>query len=324
MRRFLRLVLTVAGPGCAMCTPCEGCSKAFADPPKAAAPQGRPAAAVVNGEVVHLDQVDAALKARPLTAGPVPPAMLKQLRLAMLDGLIDDVLLRQFVAKHGPKVDPVELDGHLKGLAEALAKQGKKPADYYRETGQTEAEVRQAWAALLGFHKYANQVGTEAELKAYFAANKDVFDRVTVRASLLMGRVGPAAAPGEKVAAREKLARLKADIAAGKVTFADAARRHSLDPSAPAGGDLGFFARRDAVVDPEVAQAAFAARPGELAGPVDTEFGPALVLVTDRTPGKPAAFEQVVEWVKDCYADDLRTRLVAKLRNEGRVEVLVP
>ena len=124
--------------------------------------------------------------------------------------------------------------------------------------------------------------------------------------------------------AREKLTKLKADIAAGRVTFADAARRHSLDPTAPAGGDLGFFARRDAVVDPEVAQAAFAAKPGEVVGPVDTEFGPCLVHVTDRTSGKPAAFEPVAEWVKDCYADDLRTRLVAKLRKEGNVQVLVP
>jgi parvulin-like peptidyl-prolyl isomerase len=281
-------------------------------------------AAVVNGDTVDLDQVDATLKARPITAGPVPPAQLRLLRLAVLDGLIDDLLLRQFVDKHGPKVDAAEIDGHLKGLAEALAKQGKRPADYYRETGQTEAEVRQAWTALLSFHKYATQVGAEAELRAYFAANRDVFDRTTVRASILMGRAGPAASPGERVAAREKLNRLKADIAAGTVTFADAARKHSLDPSAPAGGDLGPFARRDLHVDPEVARAAFAAKPGELVGPVDTEFGPALVLVTERTPGKPAAFEQVAEWVKDCYADDLRTRLAAKLRKEGRVEVLVP
>jgi hypothetical protein len=308
-----------------MCAPVEGCGRAFADPPAAARPgrparPARPVAAVVNGEPIFRDQLDAALTARPLTAGPVPPA----LRRAMLDGLIDDVLIRQFVAKHAPPVDPAELDGHLKGLAEGLAKQGKRLADYYRETGQTEAEVRQAWAALLGFHKYAETAGTDAELRAYFAANRDVFDRVAVRASLILGRQPTGGRPGEAVAAREKLTKLKADIAAGKLTFADAARRHSLDPSAPAGGDLGRFARRDPVVDPAVAQAAFAAKPGEVVGPVDTEVGPALVLVTDRTPAQPAAFEQVVEWVKECYADDLRTRLLTKLRKDGSVQVVEP
>ena len=323
MRRWLRLVLSVAGPGCGLCAPCEGCSKAFADPPAAPRP-ARPVAAVVNGEPIFTDRLDAALKARPLAAGSVPPAQLAAFRRAMLDGLVEDVLLRQFVARECPPVDAAELDGHLKGLADGLAKQGKRPADYYRETGQTEAEVRQTWAALLGFHKYADRVGTDAELRAYFAANKDVFDRVQVRASVILGRVSPAGSPGELVAAREKLAKLKADIAAGTMTFAAAARKHSLDPSAPLGGDLGLFARRDLVIDPDVAKAAFAAKPGELVGPMDTEFGPCLVLVTDRTPGKPAAYEPVAEWVKDCYADDLRTRLAAKLRKEGSVQVLLP
>ncbi len=323
MRRFVRLLLSVAGPGCGMCAPCEGCGRAFADPPAAPRP-ARPVAAVVNGEPVFVDQLDAALRARPLTAGPVPPAQLVALRRAMLDGLLDDVLLRQFVARHGPTVDPAEIDGHLKGLAEGLAKQGKRPADYYREVGQTEAEVRANWTALLAFHKYAERVGTDAELRSHFAAHRDVFDRVQVRASVILGRVSPSASPGELVAARERLAKLKVDITAGKLTFADAARKHSLDPSAPLGGDLGLLARRDAVVDPEVATAAFAAKPGDLVGPVDTEFGPALVQVVERTAGKPAAFEQVVEWVKECYADDLRGRVLAKLKKEGNVQVLLP
>ncbi len=326
MRRFLRFLLSVAGPGCGVCAPCEGCGRAFAaDPPKATAPQQtRPLAATVNGEPIFLDQVDTALKARPLTSGQVPPSQLKILRLAVLDGLVDDLLLRQFVIQHGPKVEAAEIDGHLRGLVEALAKQGKRMSDYLRETGQTEAEVRQTWTALLSFHKYAEQVGTDAELRAYFAANKDVFERVTVRASQIMLRVSPAASPGEKVSAREKLTRLRDEILSGKLTFAEAARRHSLDPTAPLGGDLGYFARRDAVVDPEVAQAAFAAKVGEIAGPLDTEFGPCLVQVAARTPARAATFEQVVEWVKECYADDLRTRLVAKLRKDGRVQVLVP
>lgn len=324
MRRFVRLLLSVAGPGCGLCTPCEGCSKAFAADPPATQRPARPVAAVVNGEPVFVDQLDATLKARPLVAGTLPPGQRDALRRAMLDGLVEDVLLRQFVTRHCPPVDPAEIDGHLKGLAEGLAKQGKTPADYYREVGQTEAEVRRNWTAMLAFHKYAERVGTESELKAYFAANRDVFDRVQVRASVILGRVSGSATPGELVAARERLAKLKADIAAGRVTFADAARKHSLDPSAPLGGDLGLFARRDVVVDPDVARAAFAAKPGDLVGPLDTEFGPALVQVVERTAGQPATFEQVVEWVKECYADDLRGRLLVKLRKEGSVQVLLP
>jgi len=54
--------------------------------------------------------------------------------------------------------------------------------------------------------------------------------------------------------------------------FAELARRYSADPgSAVKGGDLGWF-RSDRMV-PEFADAVFAAKPGAIVGPVQTQFG---------------------------------------------------
>ena len=111
---------------------------------------------------------------------------------------------------------------------------------------------------------------------------------------------------------------------AGKLAFADAARKHSMCPSAPKGGDLGFIGLRDPAVDEAFARAAFALKAGEVSEPTDGEFGVHLVQATERKPGTPAAFEKVADLVRDCYAEDVRQGLVGLLRKQAPIQVTVP
>ena len=60
--------------------------------------------------------------------------------------------------------------------------------------------------------------------------------------------------------------------------FAALAKRFSKCPSKSKGGDLGFFRRGDMVK--EFDEAAFAAPVGTPVGPVKTEFGYHIILVT--------------------------------------------
>ncbi|MBE6525634.1 MAG: peptidyl-prolyl cis-trans isomerase [Candidatus Methanomethylophilaceae archaeon] len=62
--------------------------------------------------------------------------------------------------------------------------------------------------------------------------------------------------------------------------FADLAKRFSKCPSGKKGGDLGWFRPGDMV--PEFDQAAFSAEKGVVVGPVKTNFGYHLILVTDQ------------------------------------------
>ncbi len=62
--------------------------------------------------------------------------------------------------------------------------------------------------------------------------------------------------------------------------FADLAKRFSKCPSGKKGGDLGWFRPGDMV--PEFDQAAFSAEKGAVVGPVKTQFGYHLILVTDQ------------------------------------------
>ena len=77
----------------------------------------------------------------------------------------------------------------------------------------------------------------------------------------------------------------------GGADFEQLARDRSTGPSAPAGGDLGYF-RREAMVA-RFSEAAFAMTAGEVSAPVQTQFGWHVIKVEDRRETAPPPLDQV-------------------------------
>lgn len=121
---------------------------------------------------------------------------------------------------------------------------------------------------------------TDAQMHAYYDAHHDEFTRPGVaRLSVVkMERVVTAA---DTAAARAHALQLRAEITSGKSTFADVAKRESIDSaSAVTGGDLGMSAKGRFV--PEFDKAAWALKPGEISQPVLTPFGFHLIKLNSR------------------------------------------
>jgi peptidyl-prolyl cis-trans isomerase C len=253
---------------------------------------------------------------------PPTEAQRRQVRSEVLGLIINDVLMRQFLRKNGPKVEPVDVDKQVADFTKSLEQQ-KPPRtlqDFYRETGQTEEQVRSNITRMLQWMAYVKAHVKDDDIKAYYGQSKDFFDQVAVRASHIVFRVAPDAPEAERKATRDKLTALRDEIVAGKLDFAEAAKKHSQCPSAPGGGDIGFFSRKG-MLDENFAKAAYALKADEVSDIVTTDFGLHLIKVTDRKPGKPSDFEKIKDEVRDFYVEELRQNLLMQERKNAKIEI---
>jgi len=109
------------------------------------------------------------------------------------------------------------------------------------------------------------------------------------------------------VDSEDKAKKLLADIQGGK-PFADVAKENSTDGSAKAGGDLGWFSLGTMVKPFE--DAVVAAKVGEVAGPVQTDFGWHLILVTETRPKAPPSLDDMKQQLSNqVQADAIKAYL---------------
>jgi peptidyl-prolyl cis-trans isomerase C len=196
-------------------------------------------------------------------------------------------------------------------------------ADFYKESGQTEAQLRTNILNMLRWAAYVKEHVTEADVQRYFEQSRDFFDRVAVRASHVVLRISPAASPGEREQVRTRLQTLRQEIVGGKIDFAEAAKKFSQCTSASNGGDIGYFPRKLAVEEP-FAKAAFALKVGDISEVVETDYGMHLIKVTDRKPGQPADYNKIKEEVRELYTEEMRLAVLAQQRKTAQIEINLP
>jgi peptidyl-prolyl cis-trans isomerase D len=120
---------------------------------------------------------------------------------------------------------------------------------------------------------------SEADLRKYFDAHKSEFER-TGRATVSVLSIPRVVTAADSAAVRARIEALRAEIAGG-AKFEDVAKRESADTVSGAnGGDLGKGPKGRFV--PEFEKALDALKPGELSGPVLTQFGYHLIRLDSR------------------------------------------
>ncbi|MCE2989567.1 MAG: SurA N-terminal domain-containing protein [Burkholderiales bacterium] len=125
---------------------------------------------------------------------------------------------------------------------------------------------------------------TADEVKQYYETNRARYvTREERKASHILISVASDAKDADKKAAEEKAKQLFAQVKANPKQFPELAKKNSADPGSGAnGGDLGFFGR--GMMVPPFEKAVFEANKGDLVGPVLSDFGYHIILVTDVKP----------------------------------------
>jgi parvulin-like peptidyl-prolyl isomerase len=296
----------------------------------------QPAAATVNGQPVAEVAVQRGLKR-------VPPAEHAKARPEILNYLIDNILIDQYLTAQKAAVDAKEVEARVTEIKNEVKKQGQDYAKMLTELMLTEDELRAQVTADLRWEKYSVAQGTEAVLKDMFTKHPEMFDGSMVRARhILLTPAGDAASVAQaKTQLKAVKAQLEGQVAADvaklpdnadplareqarceRMTelFGEQAKKLSTCPSKTEGGDLNWFPRAGSMVEP-FAAAAFALKPGQMSEPIQTPFGYHLILVTGRKPGAPAKFEDVKEEVREMYCQQLREGLVAQLRTKAQIVI---
>lgn len=131
---------------------------------------------------------------------------------------------------------------------------------------------------IASFSKEEIETSDEEALKYYQKNKEDFKTQETRRLNYVYFSTVPTVEDTAKIYQRAE--EIKKEALAGK-DFSELANAESADPSAATNhGDLGYFERKDMVK--EFSDAAFTAKPGEIIGPVKTQFGLHIIKVIDK------------------------------------------
>jgi peptidyl-prolyl cis-trans isomerase D len=136
----------------------------------------------------------------------------------------------------------------------------------------------------------------EAELKADYDRRRASFQvPEQVTAAHILIKTDPEKGPAGDAAAKQKADALFARLQKGE-DFAKLANENTDDPSGKgSGGQLAPFGRGQMV--PEFEQVAFDMKPGEIRGPVKTQFGYHIIKLIAKTPAHVRPLEEVREQI---------------------------
>ncbi|MBN2364709.1 MAG: hypothetical protein EH225_01000 [Calditrichaeota bacterium] len=214
----------------------------------------------------------------------LPPAISENPNF-MTDGTFDMSKYRQ--ALQNPQIDWTPVENYLREVlpyqklqnivtASVMVTEEELKSDYIENNQK--AKMTYLMVPSSAFFKDSVKA-SDKEIRNYYEKNKEDF-RIEERRKLnyVLFSTTPTAPDSQRII---KLAKeIKAEAEAGE-DFAMLADEYSEDPSVRSNhGDLGYF-EKDRMV-PEFSEAAFSAKPGEIVGPIQTNFGVHIIKVHDK------------------------------------------
>ena len=288
---------------------------------------------MVNGKKIMNTDVEAELKKILASRGmPVDAIPLEQKKM-FVRKIVENMISEQLLAAETKDMElsDADVEAELKKISDARGDLDKFAQTQGLSLEQLKGEIRKMLKQRKWMdEKLAGKVAelTDADAKEFYDKNPQYFQMPEqVRASHILFMVDQAAAP-EKVAEAMKKAEAATKRAAAE-DFAKLAGELSEEPGAKErGGDLEFFPRQGAMVEP-FAAAAFALKKGEVTKePVRSQFGYHVIKVTDRKEGKTNSFEESKALIKSRQGADRKRApiegLLTELKAKAKIVINLP
>ena len=265
-------------------------------------------AAIVNDDIITFR--DVLRESQPVIQeaqkkGPLDDKARHNLRVMVLDRLVEKLLTDQKVKELGIKVDDEEIKQAIEDvkrqnnnmtqaqLEAALKAQGFSIAQYEAQMREQLERLR-----LVSIEVRSRVHVGDKEAEEYYLANQSKYTGEEVfKARHIFIKIDEKAPADQIQKVMDKALKVLFEARQGK-NFIELAKEYSDDPAAKKdGGDLGSFKRGEMLADLE--KALLPLKPGEVGELVSTPSGLHIVRLDERTPGKAKPFETVKAEIKE-------------------------
>jgi len=259
----------------------------------------------------------------------IPPDRLARIEQNILKRLIEKELIDQAVKEASVVVPDEDIAAGFDEYKKRF--QSDEQFDNYLKHGRVtkesiEERIRDRRALELLLEKQGEMAVDDKAAQEFYEKNERFYtEKAGVRASHILIKLAQNAPKEEDDKAMAKVKEAEAAIAKGE-DFGEVAKRLSEGPTAPKGGDLGFFGEGRMVK--EFQDVAFNMKVGEVSKPVRTRFGYHIIKVTDKREDRKKTFDevkdQIVKSLKNKKFFTERRKLLADLEKKAKVEKFLP
>ncbi|MCX7422070.1 MAG: peptidylprolyl isomerase [Planctomycetia bacterium] len=262
----------------------------------------------VNGTPITESDLSFFVKTRKLSTDDA-----EERRDVLIERLIERQLLRGFLTQKKITASPVLLDDHVIRLKQRLKAGSADPEQLLLKAGFTDETLRRELRLPLDWDAYIKLIATDAKVSELWKQRKQEFDGTEVRAAQIAFK---SANPD---ADEMKLDTIRNEITSKRITFKEAAKKHSQAPSADNGGDLGLFGFRSGRVTPELVPTAFGLKVGDISPPFRSSLGVHLLTVTERIEGQ-LSLEDAKPEIRQQMSIELQQETLKAERAKAKIE----
>jgi parvulin-like peptidyl-prolyl isomerase len=262
--------------------------------------------ATVDGEVILMSEYER--RAKPVIeeyekflTGPDKEIRIKELKEKILEQMIDEKILISEAKRKKVKVNNKEIQDGIGEIKKRFGTEEEYNQELTRQ-GLSEEKFREQVKKQLMVMKLIDQEvkakvvpPTDSEIEDFYKQNEaEMVEPEQVRARHILIKVDENT---DKKKALKKIREILKEVKKGKTSFAELAKKYSEGPSAPRGGDLGFFIRGQMVRKFE--EAAFALKVGEISDVVETDYGYHIIQCIEKKAAEKKSLEEIRDYLRN-------------------------
>ena len=275
--------------------------------------------ATVNGK--EITQADLANRLE--TFRNTDAETLNTIKQEILDQLITDILLEEFIDRQGLVVAPEEIEREVNQVRSNITSNQKDSGQSLEKVlasiGSNMSEFKRSIKHSLALEKYFYNKLDDKTLEKYFDGNKSLFNGESVKVCHILIDTRNMKTQEELSHALEQIKSIRKEIDIG-AAFDEMANKYSNCPSAQNGGDLGFIQRKGNLAR-SFSDTAFSLRIGQVSEPVQTEYGYHLIKVTEKKEGAHVKFGDVKQKVRLAVLDEETLKLLSQLHKAAQIVI---